>query len=322
MSAARIEIAWPTANRAYAEMRPLEDFVQPTESGEVTSGLFGCVRTNGQQFHEAIDLKPLERDRQGEATDDVFAVLPGVVRHVSRRAGDSSYGRYVVLEHPEQAPAVYTLYAHLRDIPDGLKPGDAVQRAQVIGTMGRSAGGYSIPKDRAHLHFEIGVRLTDDFQRWYDWKKFGSRNEHGVWNGMNLLGIDPLEFYSLFRDRRIDHFADYFRQLPMAVRVRVATTREPDFIRRYPVLRTGEEPKGGTAGWEVAFNSFGVPFAWQPLPASELSGYRAGEVRIVATDPDVLRSCPCKDLVKQVRGRAQPDDDLRTVLQLLFGLRK
>ena len=319
--AARIEIAWPTVNPAYAQNRPLEEFVQPTESGEVTSGLFGCVRTNGNQFHEGLDLTPVARDRRGEATDDIFAVLPGIVRHVSRRAGNSSYGRYVVLEHPDQSPAVYTLYAHLSAIADGLQPGDTVERSQVIGTMGRSAGGYTIPRDRAHLHFEIGLRLSDDFQAWYDWKKFGSRNEHGLWNGMNLVGIDALEFYSLFRDRRVDNFADYFRQLPEAVRLRIATNRVPDFIRRYPVLRVGEIPEEPTAGWEVAFNGFGVPFSWRALVPSEVDGYKPNEVRIVATDDAVLRACRCKDLTRKVRGRLQPDDDLQAALQLLFGLR-
>lgn len=321
LPAQRIEIAWPTANRAYAERRPLEDFIQPTVSGEVISGLFGCVRTQGRQFHEGIDLKPISRDRRGEATDEIFAVLPGIVRHINRTAGDSSYGRYIVLEHTDQSLPVYTLYAHLASIADGLKTGDTVARAQVIGIMGRSAGGYTIPKDRAHLHFEIGLRLTDDFQSWYDWKKFGSRNEHGIWNGMNLVGVDALEFYSLFRDRRVDGFDDYFRQLPEALRLRIATTHTPDFIRRYPSLRRGADTDKSPAGWEVAFNSFGVPFAWTPLAASELDGYKPNEVRIVSTNDDALRACRCKDLTRTSRNRTLPDRDLQTVLQLIFGLR-
>ena len=48
----------------------------------------------------------------------------------------------------------------------------------------------AIPRDRAHLHYEIGFMMTQAFQPWYTWRKFGSPNEHGVWNGMNLMGID------------------------------------------------------------------------------------------------------------------------------------
>ncbi|MFH1498262.1 MAG: M23 family metallopeptidase [Verrucomicrobiota bacterium] len=121
--AQRIELAWPTPNRAFLEGRPIGDFVQPTVSGEVTSGLFGCVRSHGRQFHEGLDLSPVSRDRRGEATDPIYAVMSGVVRHVSRTAGDSSYGRYVVIEHPEITPTIYTLYAHLAAIPAELREG-------------------------------------------------------------------------------------------------------------------------------------------------------------------------------------------------------
>jgi peptidoglycan LD-endopeptidase LytH len=317
----RIEIAWPTANPAYFQNRPLEEYIQPTESGETTSGLFGCVRTAGTQFHEAIDLKPIQRDRRGEATDEIFAVLPGIVRHISSRAGASSYGRYIVLEHPEARPAVYTLYAHLAKIAPGLHVGDRVERSQVIGIMGRSAGGYTIPKERAHLHFEIGLRLTDGFQVWYEWRKFGSRNEHGLWNGMNLVGVDPLEFYNLFREQRVDNVLQYLQQLVPAVRVQVAAGRTPDFVQRYPEFVPNVMAVAEPAGWEVAISGFGVPFRWKPLTATEVEGLKPGGVRIVDVDEDVLRQCRCKQLVTRVRGQPQPGRDLQTLLQLLFGLR-
>jgi peptidoglycan LD-endopeptidase LytH len=317
----RLDIAWPTLNQAFAQGRPLQDFIQPTESGETTSGLFGCVRTSGTQFHEAIDLKPISRDRRGEATDEVFAALPGVVRHISARAGASSYGRYVVLEHPDVQPAVYTLYAHLASIAPGLRVGERVERAQVLGVMGRSAGGYTIPKERAHLHFEIGLRLTDSFQSWYDSRKFGSRNEHSVWNGMNLVGIDPLDFFTMLRDGRVNGLRDYFAQLTPAVRLQVAASRTPDFIQRYPALGPKTYPLTEPAGWEVSIDGFGVPFAWKPLGASEVAGLKAGAARIVATDDRTLKECRCKALVTRVRGEPQPGRDLQTLLQLLFGIR-
>mgnify|MGYP003334059019 CR=1 FL=1 len=61
--------------------------------------------------------------------------------------------------------------------------------------MGHSSGGYMIPAARAHLHFEVGLAITSDFQGWYDHRRFGSRNEHGMWNGMNLVGVDPVAFF-------------------------------------------------------------------------------------------------------------------------------
>ncbi len=317
-----MRIAWPTPSRAYAEGRGIEDFIQSTVSGVAESGLFGCVRTSGNQFHEALDLAPVERDRSGEPTDEVYAALEGVVRHINPVAGRSSYGRYVVVEHLNVAPTVYTLYAHLASINDGIAEGQPVGLGQVLGIMGRSAGGYTIPRERAHLHFEIGLRMTDDFQRWYDWKRFGSRNDHGLWNGMNLVGIDPLAFYNAFRDGKVDTFEAYFRNLAMAVQIRVVTTKIPDFTRRYPGLVLGAVPANEVAGWQVSFDQFGVPFAWTPLRQSDLKSYRRDEVRIVDSNRDLLEACRCKDLVKGRASRPVPDDDLQRAMQQLFGIRR
>lgn len=318
----RMRIAWPTPSRAYAEGHTIEEFIQPTVSGEVESGLFGCVRTSGNQFHEALDLFPVARDRKGEPIDKVYAAMSGVVRHINAVAGRSSYGRYVVVEHTDVVPAVYTLYAHLAAVDDGLKVGGRVGLGQMLGRMGRSAGGYTIPKERAHLHFEIGVRLTNEFQRWYDWKKFGSRNSQGMWNGMNLVGIDPLAFYDAFRAEEVENFGDHFQRFEMAVKIRIATDKVPDFTTRYPSLVVQLFPAIEQAGWEVSFDRFGVPFEWTPLPKEDLLGYGRDEVRIVDSNREILHECRCKDLVKGSSSRPKPDADLQRALQQLFGLRR
>lgn len=318
-AAKRTEIVFPTPNQEWTSGR-VAGFVQHTVSGDPESGLYGCVRSGGTQFHEGLDIKPTARDRQGEATDPIFAAMDGIVRHVSLSPGKSSYGRYIVIEHPDQTPAVYTLYAHLARAEPGMAPGVRVRKGQTIATMGRSAGGYAIPKDRAHLHFEIGLRLTDDFASWYAWKKFGNPNEHGRYNGMNLVGIDPLEFLQKWRARRVENFQEYFDQQRAAVRVRVATVRIPDFVRRYPSLL--RRPIDGlVAGWEVEFSAFGVPFAWTPLAAAEVGGLRANEVEVVWADAAITKSHRCKQLLRVRRGGYDPGSDLQTVLQLLFGLR-
>lgn len=320
--AERLRLAWPTKNSAYAEGRPLEDYIQPTVSGRVESGLFGCVRTNGWQFHEALDLKPIDRDARGEPTDEVFAVMGGIVRHVSDHPGHSSYGRYVVVEHVDAELPVITLYAHLASVAAGITPGARIALGDVLGIMGRSAGSRALPRDRAHLHFEIGLRLTDKFQSWYKWKRFGSKNHHGLWNGMNLVGVDPKAFYDAFRDGEADTFLEFWRAKPAALTLHIATAKTPDFIQRYPALRSGPMPLRGLAGWEVSFDAFGVPLTWRPLLAAELKGYKRNEVRVVSTDDNLLKAVKCKDLVKSHRGTQVPDDDLQTNLQLLFGLRR
>lgn len=320
-AADRFELVWPTPNKAWAEGRPAAQWLQHAGSGDPESGGFGGVRSGGTQFHEGIDLKPVGRDRRGEPTDRVFAVMPGVVRYVCARAGESSYGRYIVLEHPAMSPAVYTLYAHLARVAPGLRAGQGVPAGFELGVMGHSSGGYMIPVERSHLHFEIGVMVSESFQSWYDRRRFGSRNEHGVWNGMNLMGVDPVGFFEEWRAGRLARVQDYFARMETAVRVRIATYRTPDFVTRYPALLTRPLPFGLVAGWEIRFNWTGVPFAWTPLSGSEVAGLPAGQPQLVEVNSPLERRERSKSLAVGRGGAWTPGKDLEIVLQLLFGLR-
>jgi murein DD-endopeptidase MepM/ murein hydrolase activator NlpD len=318
--AARVEFVWPTPNKAWEQGRGIEAFIQPTVSGDPESGLFGCVRSGGGQFHEGLDIKCVQRDRRGEPTDPVFAAMDGVVRYVARVAGESNYGRYIVLEHPSLTPAVYTLYAHLARVESDIRPGVTVRAGQVIAIMGHSSSG-SIPRDRAHLHFEIGLRVSDNFESWYHGKKFGNANEHGVWNGMNLMGFDPLDFLRQWRAGRVEDFQQYLDHLHPVVKLRVVTTRLPDFIQRYPALLQKPLPAGLIGGWEVACSATGLPFAWTPLTSAEVAGQRAGAVEILTVDASAVRAYHCKSIVKMRRGGYEAGDDLQMMLQQVFGVR-
>ncbi len=319
-AAQRVELTWPAPNDAYTADRAAAKLLQHAGSGDPDSGGFGGVRSSGAQFHEGVDIRPLKRDRKGEATDPVFAALGGVVRHISSHPGKSSYGRYVVLEHPDVTPAIYTLYAHLASVAPGLRIGGTVQRGQTLGVMGRSASGYAIPKNRAHLHFEMGLMVTRDFQRWYNARKFGSPNQHGLYNGMNLMGFDALDFFQKHHARRVDNFQQYFQRMEPVVKLRIATTRTPDFVRRYPSLVTKEAPLL-VGGWEVWCNWTGLPFRWTPLSAAEVAGLRPNQVRILEVDQAEERRQRSKSLAIKRKGGWTPGEDLQTLLQQLFGVK-
>ena len=318
LHAERLELCWPTPNTAFSQRAPLAAFIQPTASGVVESGTFGSVRSGGTRFHEGIDLKPIARDRRGEATDDIYAAMDGVVRYINTRSGESNYGRYIIIEHPDQTPAVYTLYAHLARIAPGINAGTTVRRGQTIATMGRSASGGGIPRDRAHLHFEIGVWMTREFETWYSKKGFGNPNRHGIWSGMNLCGIDPLDVMTQWRDGQLDDLHNYFAEMKPAVRLRIATLRRPDFIDRYPSFLEGEAPIGLLGGWEIECNETGLPFRWRPLSQLEVVGMKPNEVRILNADTALLRHQRARKLVHMRRGKPELGADLRTILQQLF----
>lgn len=291
-------LIWPTPNPAFAEGQPIEAFVQPTSSGRAESGLFGCVRNGGAKFHEGLDLFPVKRNRRGEPLDPVYAILPGQVAYISEIAGHSSYGRYVVVVHDGESPAFHSLYAHLASIDPAIKVGSRVEAGTVLGVMGRSAAGYAIPRTRAHLHLELGVKLTDDFQFWFDRQGFGSRNWHGNWNGMNLVSVDPLDFYRAMRTGEVSGFYQYLQRLPVTARIRVHTAKIPDFVQNYPALVTRNYDRRRVVAWDIAFTPFGLPKEWTPRYSEEGLGGRAGEVRVLAYNPQLLEAQTCRQVIR------------------------
>jgi hypothetical protein len=315
-------LVWPTPNPAFQEGAPLEAFIQPTVSGKIESGLFGCVRNDGRRFHEGLDLRSLKRDRRGEALDEVYAVLPGRVAYVNRTAGHSSYGRYVVVVHDGERPAFHTLYAHLASIGDGIEAGARVEGGAVLGVMGRSAAGYTIPRARAHLHFEIGFRLTPDFQAWYDRQQFGSRNRHGSWNGMNLVSVDPLDFYRAMRRGEADGFKDWLDRRRIVARIRVHGPAVPGFVRDYPaLLEVPLEDGRAPVAWDIGFSAYGAPLRWRARYAGEGLGGREGDVRILAWDRAALEGQTCRRVLDPGGAGPSLSPTTRATLEKLFGMR-
>lgn len=320
-SAGEVSLVWPTPNRAWAEERPPARYVQPTVSGRIESAFFGCVRNAGGRYHEGIDLAPISRDRRGEATDPVFAVMKGKVRYINRIAGNSGYGRYAVIEHDEADPPIVTLYAHLESFREGMEAGARVEVGQPIGRMGRSAGGYTIPKQRAHLHFELGFRVSDDFDDWYEWRGYTTANRHGNFSGLNLIGINPVEFYDEYRAGRAENVLEYVEGLPEAFVLRVKSDRTPDFVRRYPSLLERPWIPSNLIGWEIGFTWFGLPKRWRALGNDEVTWEEENPVNIVSFDREILTENSCRKTLVVQGGAPVIGSHTERVLQLMFGFR-
>lgn len=305
-----IEVAWPTAMPRPDIRRP-ETFVQPTASGNLESGLFGMTRNSGTRFHEGVDIRPLAHDGRGEAVDLVRAAMPGRVAYICSRA-TGPYGRYVVLEHPESGLPAYSLYAHLAAVRGDLMVGGLVRAGHPLGILGRSSGEEPIPQERAHLHFEVGLRLSDGFDSWrlrqIDLRREG--NPHGNYHGWNLAGIDPLPLLgrsSVDLRRVID-------ELPAALVVKLRSRRPPEFVRRHPQLVSGSAL--GIAGWEVELTWHGLPKRWIPLPEGApglpASGWRIDAVNELERDRLERRQMLAK-------GTNSPGLTLRRTMELAVG---
>ena len=197
-------IDFPTDNRALLQGRPRDFYMyvnrdfegarsQPWQGGQF-GFVRGPVRDAGKilylQLHEGIDIRPVRRDALGNPSDEVRAAASGNVVYVSRESGASNYGRYVVVEHLWDGCPYYTLYAHLSSI--SVETGQPVRQGEVLGLMGFTGAG--IDRERAHTHFEVCMILNRNFEGWHEAYFRKNPNNHGIYNGLNLVGSTPQRF--------------------------------------------------------------------------------------------------------------------------------
>jgi peptidoglycan LD-endopeptidase LytH len=315
-SAAPFEL--PTANRAIFERGNEEKFFVPTTGKTWTSGTFGCVRSDGRQFHEGLDIRCLQRNKRGEPADPVMASCEGTVAYVNRKPSLSNYGNYIILRHQVDGLEIYTTYAHLSEIRTDLKPGTTVKASESIGIMGRTANTQEgISKERAHVHFEINVFVNEGFPAWY--KKYfpDQRNDHGQWNGQNLLGLDPLQI--LLEQKHLGskfNLVQHIQQQPMLCRVFVRNTDFPWLKRYAPLIRANPAAqKDGVAGYELALNFNGMPVQMTPKSAAEVSS--KSKFQLLSVNEAEQREHPCRKLVIKRNGRWELTAQGQNLLQLL-----
>jgi peptidoglycan LD-endopeptidase LytH len=265
----------PTANHMLFEKGGDEGFFAGTVGKPWTTGTFGCVRTGGWQMHEGLDIRCLQRDRSGEPADPVLATADGTVAYISTRPSLSNYGKYIVLRHQVEGLEIYSLYAHLREMRDDLKVGQTVKAGERVAIMGRTSNTREgISKDRAHVHFELNLLVNDRFASWYKKTATDQRNDHGEWNGQNLLGIDPRAVLLGQQEQGTKFSLLAFVQSQTELcRVLVRKTSFP-WLKRYAALIRPNPvaEKEGVTGYEIALNFNGVPFELIPRAASEIKG--------------------------------------------------
>jgi len=206
------------------------------------------------RFHEGIDIRPLHRDANGEPLDEVRAIADGKVVHVNPLSGYSNYGKYIVIEHRWDGSNYYSLYGHLSLI--AVQPGETVRRGQRIAVMGYT--GTGINRERAHLHLELDLMFSRQFEAWYNTFFRNDPNHHDIYNGMNLAGIDVARLYLALRKNPALTIPEFLKDEETFYKVTLPTARHFDLATLYPWMITGGK-RNDAASWEVSFARSGVP---------------------------------------------------------------
>ncbi len=230
-----------------------------SRNGKRTS--IGIVNT---RLHEGIDIKPVSRDSSGNPLDSVRAISRGTVVYVNSTSSHSNYGKYIVVHHDWGDGPFFSLYAHLSSA--SIKTGQKVNAGDTIAKMGYTGAG--IDRTRAHVHVELNMLMSDRFQSWYD-RHFTSKNNHGIFNGFNLSGLDIAALFKMHKanpnisipEFLANHEEPYYK-------VGVPKNGKLDIIRRYPWLGRNMNKALGAKSWEFTFARNGIPLSVSPSSKS------------------------------------------------------
>jgi murein DD-endopeptidase MepM/ murein hydrolase activator NlpD len=262
-----LDLVLPTDNDAlYSGDGPafyqyIERDYQGVKSTPWEGGQYGFVRdpkdTGGRvvytRFHEGIDIRSVHRDSNGEPRDEVRAIADGKVVHVNLVPGYSNYGKYIVIEHRWDGSNYYSLYGHLSSI--AVQPGDTVKRGQTIAVMGHTGAG--INRERAHLHLELCLMFSRQFEAWYNTFFRNDPNHHGIYNGMNLAGLDVARLYLALRKNPALTISEFLNDEEAFYKITVPQARHFDLPQLYPWMLTAG--KRSATSWEISFARSGVP---------------------------------------------------------------
>jgi len=288
---APINLALPTDNHALlrGDGEAFYQVVQRNLHGVISypwqGGQYGFVRdprelggaTVYTRFHEGMDIRPMRRDAQGEPLDEVRAMADGKVVYTSERAGDSNYGRYVVVEHRWDGCPYYSLYAHLHS--SAVAAGQEVKQGDRLGIMGHT--GTGIDRERAHVHVELNLLLNTHFEGWHETFFRGEINRHGIYNGINLVGLDLQRFIIALRRNSALTIPAFLGREEVFYKVMIPNSPDFELPRRYPWMIAGP-PNDKPASWEVSFAASGLPLRLTPsdraVSSAELSWLKPSPV--------------------------------------------
>lgn len=206
------------------------------------------------RFHEGMDVRPLGRDAHGDPTDEVRTIADGVVVYTNAFAGTSNYGKYIVVEHEWDGCPYYSLYGHLGSIAVQIE--QKVRQGERLAVMGYT--GQGVNQARAHLHLELNLLLSQQFESWHDTFFKNDPNRHGIYNGINLAGIDIARLYLALRKQPSVTIPEFISEEETFYKVIVRNSQYFDLPKRYPWMVVGV-PEGQFPSWEISFARSGLP---------------------------------------------------------------
>ena len=318
---APLNLGLPTDNAALlrGDNSEFYQYVQRNLHGVISypweGGQYGFVRdpvetsvgTIMTRFHEGMDVKPVRRDARGEPLDEVRAIASGTVVYANKVAGHSNYGRYVVVVHRFGGCPYYSLYGHLNTI--AVEAGQPVKQGEKLAIMGHTGDG--INRERSHVHVELNLMLNDHFEQWHDATFKGDPNRNGIYNGINLAGLDLPRLYLALQKNSALTIPAFLAKEEVFYKVILPNSGNFQLPQRYPWMIAGL-PNDKPDSWEVSFTRSGLPLRVQPSNRS----VRDAEISFVKSSPIDYRSLTRGNLAGR-GSKARLTDSGKSLMRLL-----
>ena len=239
------------------------------------------------RFHEGIDIRALHRDARGEPLDEVRAIADGQVVHTNLVPGYSNYGKYIVIEHHWEGSDYYSLYGHLSSI--AVQPGDTVKRGQHIAVMGYTGAGLN--QARAHLHLELNLMFSHQFETWYNAFFRNDPNHNGIYNGINLAGLDIARLFLALRKNPALTIPEFLSREEVFYKVSLPKSPHFELPKLYPWMLVAGA-RNQKSSWEVSFARSGLPLRIEPsdkqVTQPELSYVKRSSIDYSSLTRDVI----------------------------------
>lgn len=219
----------------------------------------------------------------GDLGERVFAIGPGVVSFAEPIGGGSLWGNVVIIDHGTvDGKPLYSRYAHLLSIKEGIRAGVEVTADTLIGSVGKGPVGSGM---NPHLHFDISTtrKLAEN---------------PGDWPGMNEARlkadyVDPEEWLTSPHVINKDAKGNPVGAEPPAPGAGARTVRTPDIaaagaiIDWFVIARPHTElraqlstPTGNTLPFSFSFPLESTPqlvlhenFLWVQISDGPLKGH-------------------------------------------------
>jgi murein DD-endopeptidase MepM/ murein hydrolase activator NlpD len=296
-----VDLVLPTENEALftgdgsAFYQYIERNYKGVKSTPWEGGQYGFVRDPMEtsagivytRFHEGIDIRALHRDARGEPLDQVRAIADGQVVHTNLVPGYSNYGKYIVIEHHWEGSDYYSLYGHLSSI--AVHPGDTVKRGQHIAVMGYTGAGLN--QARAHLHLELNLMFSHQFETWYNAFFRNDPNHNGIYNGINLAGLDIARLFLALRKNPALTIPEFLSREEVFYKVSLPKSPHFELPKLYPWMLVAGA-RNQKSSWEVSFARSGVPLKIEPsdqqVTQPELSYVKKSSIDYSSLTRDVI----------------------------------